>query len=96
MKELPLIACSLYAGEQSARLDEWRALASRALEVTPSSAGAAVRFAAADEPEARRLAALETRCCPFFSFEFAPAGDGIVMSVRAPVDARELVERLFA
>ncbi len=95
-RELPLIACSLPAGEQGARLQQWRALVSRAVAVTWTDAGAMLTFEERDVVAARHLAALESRCCTFFTFDFETDVSQLRMSVGAPPGARELVQRLLS
>jgi MerR family copper efflux transcriptional regulator len=96
MKELPLIACSLPASSQGARLDEWHALVDAATTRARTGVGAILRFGPADAARARALAAAEKECCPFFSFEFLEEGDETTMLIRAPLQAAELIDRLLA
>lgn len=95
-RELPMIACTLDATDMSARLVEWRALASRATSIETTDQGTTMHFDASVEPEARRLAGLEMQCCPFFTFAFAESDIGFAMSVGAPAEAVDLVARLLA
>jgi hypothetical protein len=48
------------------------------------------------EATARDLAERETRCCSFFSFEFQPAADDLVMSIAVPNDHVEVLDALQA
>lgn len=91
-----MIACSLPAGAQTTRLEEWRALVDRASTVSRTGVGAILRFGEADAAEARALAAAEHECCPFFNFEFLEEGEETTMLIRAPLEARELVDRLIS
>lgn len=83
-RHLPLIACSLDASCQSARLAEWDALLRLAdlRESIPNG----VRYtlaAAAIEERLRALAAAEKQCCPFFEFQIGRTGDRVDMTVTA-------------
>jgi hypothetical protein len=43
----------------------------------------------------RELADLESRCCAFLRFELARDGEGIVLDVTGPADARPVIESFF-
>ncbi len=46
------------------------------------------------ESRARDLAALETACCSFFSFEFGTAGADLIMSIAVPIGRIEVLDAL--
>jgi hypothetical protein len=91
------IACTLDAGALGERLAAWRALLAQVRRREPLEGGVRLRFpaGAALAGEAERLAAAEQACCSFFAFELAVRPDGTVLDVRAPAEARELVDALF-
>jgi hypothetical protein len=90
----PPIACTLDGGAFGERVAEWETLAQRSLiESTQTATGVRLRFR--DEPgveeELRRLLALEEACCAFLTFDLDSAGAELVLSVRGPAEAAELV-----
>jgi hypothetical protein len=48
------------------------------------------------ETTARDLAARESECCSFFSFEFESAGDDVVMHVGVPPQQVEVLDAIEA
>ena len=48
------------------------------------------------ETTARDLGARESACCSFFTFEFEPAGDGVVMHVGVPPSHVEVLDAIEA
>ncbi|HVL89923.1 MAG TPA: hypothetical protein VM841_06780 [Actinomycetota bacterium] len=91
MKELPLIACSLDASGQKERAAEWRALVARSRGAEMRPDGLHIRVEPGDDAEARRLADLESRCCPFFTFSFEPGGFTVGGSPDAVTAAKRLL-----
>lgn len=89
------VACSLKPGELDGRAAQWRQLLAdgrhreidQGLEVTVPSARAG---------ELAALCVAEQECCPFFDFVLRLDGPMVHLEVRAPEQARELVERLIA
>jgi hypothetical protein len=45
--------------------------------------------------QAARLAALEQQCCRFFGFTIDLSADTAVLTVRAPAEARDLLDAVF-
>jgi hypothetical protein len=97
MASLPLIACTLSADGQRARLADWRALLATAAGRTAIDGGARYTFEAGDQAEAslRRLAAAEQGCCPFFDFAVVRSGESIELRVTAPAEAQDALRFLF-
>jgi hypothetical protein len=98
------IACTLPAGDMSARLDEWNELlagkqdllqgvtARRAL----ADGGIRLEFGpGSDVAEIARLAAAEQSCCRFFSFSLVIDIRGIALEVHAPTAGRPVLIALF-
>ncbi len=48
------------------------------------------------EPFARELAAKETSCCSFFTFDFASTADGLLMAVGVPEAQVEVLDAVAA
>ena len=92
----PPIACTLAAGALHGRLDEWQRLLRHAVARSALDDGVRVEFdAAMPAGELMRLVAAEQDCCQFFSFAITVDTRGIALEVRAPSDARPIVESLF-
>ena len=98
------IACTLPAGDMSARLDDWNQLlagkqdllqgvtARRALD----DGGVRLEFGpGSDVAEIARLAAAEQSCCRFFSFSLVIDTRGIALEVHAPPAGRPVLTALF-
>jgi DNA-binding transcriptional MerR regulator len=91
------IACTLPADEMAPRLDAWRALLARAVDVIDVDHG--VRIALVDGVDVAAVAELaqaEQACCSFLSFAVAIDGDGVALEVRGPDDARPVIDALAA
>jgi MerR family transcriptional regulator, copper efflux regulator len=89
------VACSLDAGAYRDRIDEWDNLLDGAEVTVLRDGGRSARIPAERAGDATRLAVAEQRCCPFLSFGLEFAGDRVVLTARAPEQARELVDALF-
>lgn len=46
--------------------------------------------------QVRQMVDQEQACCPFLSFEIAERHDGVVVVIKAPEDAREMADTVFA
>jgi MerR family copper efflux transcriptional regulator len=80
--EPPLVACSLSAGSQRERFDQWHALLGAAtIEHTANGVVAELPIAAVSELTA--LIVAEQECCPFFAFEVAFLGQRLRLSIAA-------------
>jgi hypothetical protein len=93
----PLIACSLDAQGQRARLAEWADVLRQAVAYEYIADGVRYEFRASEELEARlrELCDLESRCCPFLGFAVARAGEWVVISVTAPPEAQAALRFVF-
>jgi hypothetical protein len=97
MRGDPPIACTLQAGSLRGRLDEWRSLLDHAVARRDiDESGVRVEFGD-DVPtgDLMRLVAAEQDCCQFLRFAITVDTRGIALEVRAPSDARPIVESLF-
>jgi hypothetical protein len=96
--KLPLIACSLDAKDQPARLAEWRELLSGATAHEETPEGVRYTFVADEhgEQRIRDLSAAEHECCPFLEFDVAHRADEVVLTVSAQPDALDALRFVFA
>ena len=94
---LPVIACSLDATGQQARLAEWRDLLAAAVSREETSGGVRYAFAAdaRAEQRIRDLAAAEHGCCSFLEFDVRRHADRVLMSVTAPPDGLDALRLIF-
>jgi MerR family copper efflux transcriptional regulator len=95
---LPLIACSLDATGQEARLAEWQELLGQAASREETPDGARFTFVAdeRDEQRIRELAAAEHECCAFLEFDVTRREDQVVMSVTTRPDALDALRFVFS
>jgi hypothetical protein len=95
--ELPLIACSLDATGQMARLSEWKQLLGTAVARAVVPHGVAFVFVGEEgvEERVRELAEAEQACCAFFDFQVSRDGDRVEMTVLAPAEAQAALRFLF-
>lgn len=88
------VACSLQPGEFHERAHRWQEVLAdgqrRAIDQ-----GVAVSVPAARAGELAALCVAEQECCPFFDFVLRLEGPMASLEVRAPADARTLVEQLM-
>ena len=93
---LPLIACSLDAGEQEQRLADWSSLLQGATRRQAIPDGVRYTFAASElESQVRALATAEKACCAFLDFDFVRTGEALHMTVTAPPDAVTALRFIF-
>ena len=93
--DLP-VACSLGSDSLRGRLDEWQNLLQHAVGRRATDDGVRVEFdSAVPTGELMRLVAAEQACCQFFRFAITVDTRGIALEVRAPSEARPIVESLF-
>ena len=92
----PMIACTLPAGSMKGRISDWQSLLAH-VERRESIDGGVRTVFAASVPigDLMRLVAAEQACCPFFRFAITVDTRGVALEVRAPDDARSVVESLF-
>jgi hypothetical protein len=85
---LPVLACSLDAGDQVDRLREWRLLSDGDVIVghTVSPGRLEVRYRLDPDrvDELRRLAEAERCCCAFAEFTLTTREDAVVLTVTGP------------
>jgi hypothetical protein len=78
------------------RVAEWQVLLDRAASRQSLDDGAVrLSFARGDFAELARLVDAEQECCAFFAFTITVDAEGVVLDVRAPVDAAEMTAALF-
>jgi hypothetical protein len=83
--------------EQGDRAAEWVAVRNRATRRAMTDDGARLEFA----PDAELAAALadlvvrEVECCAFFTFTISVDRDGLVLTIGAPDEAREILAALM-
>jgi hypothetical protein len=95
----PPIACTLTPGERRDRTGELAALAARALrsrERTPEGERLVFADSPATERALRAAIAAEASCCSFLRMALTRAGDGLVLDIAGPEDARPVIAELFA
>lgn len=94
---LPLIACSLDATGQQARLTQWRDLLAGAVSREEISGGVRYAFVAdaGAEQRTRDLAAAEHGCCSFLEFDVRRHADRILMDVTAEPDGLDTLLWIF-
>jgi hypothetical protein len=93
------IACTLSRGQYDDRAGELAALAARALRSREQTAdGERLVFTggADTERELRAVIAAESRCCAFLRIDLRRAGEGLVLDIAGPPDARPIIAGLFA
>ena len=97
-EQLPLIACSLDAAGQQARLSDWAKLLRQAAAREATAGGVRYSFPAANELERRirDLAAAEQGCCSFLEFAVSRTGGEIEMTVTAPADGQDALRFIFS
>ena len=92
----PAIACTLSAGSMKGRLADWRALLGYVDRREEIDSGVRCVFASSvPHGELTRLVAAEQDCCQFFRFAITVDARGVALEVRAPDDARAIVESMF-
>lgn len=92
----PAIACTLSAGSMRGRLADWDELLAHVERRTPIDGGVRCAFGASVPAERlMRLVAAEQDCCQFFQFAITVDTRGLALEVRAPADARSILESIF-
>lgn len=92
----PAIACTLSAGSMRGRLADWDDLLAHVALRTPIDGGLRCEFGASVPAERlMRLVAAEQDCCQFFQFTITVDTRGLALEVRAPGDARSILESMF-
>jgi hypothetical protein len=92
----PDIACTLEVEAMPGRLDAWRLVLAAVSAREPVDGGLRLTLAeGADVAALAELVAAEQACCRFFAFALTVDQRGLGLEVRAPDEARELVDALF-
>jgi DNA-binding transcriptional MerR regulator len=91
----PPIACTLAAGDQADRVEEWRRLLAQADGRESVDGGLTFRFPPALAGRVAELAAAEQGCCTFFEFTLHLVTGGLRFQVQVPEDAAPLLADMF-
>jgi MerR family copper efflux transcriptional regulator len=92
----PAIACTLSAGSMKGRMADWQALLAHVERRTSIDGGVRSVFAPSlPMDDLTRLVAAEQDCCQFLRFAITVDARGVALEVRAPEDARSIVESMF-
>jgi hypothetical protein len=94
----PPIACTLSRSDYADRTRELAALAARALRSRePTPDGERLVFADTEqiESELRAAIAAEASCCSFLRMDLVRRGEGLVLDIAGPPEARPLISELF-
>jgi MerR family transcriptional regulator, copper efflux regulator len=93
--EIP-IACTLEPGAMPDRLAEWANVVDHVTRRTPIDGGLRIELRPdVDLADLGRLIGAEQHCCAFVQFALIVDADGIVLEVRAPEPAADIVTDLF-
>ncbi|MGX1778489.1 hypothetical protein ACWIGW_40725 [Nocardia brasiliensis] len=95
----PMQGCTLPTAAQPVREAEFAALFAAAVRTVQRPSPNVLRLvvAAAAEQTARDLAARESGCCSFFTFEFTPRGpDTVWMDIKVPAARVAVLDGLAA
>jgi DNA-binding transcriptional MerR regulator len=95
-REVAPIACSLHPNELHERATRWHDVLAGGQRQTIDQGVMVVSVPAARAGELAALCVAEQECCPFFDFVLRFDGPVVHLQVRAPHDARELVDQLLA
>ena len=78
------------------RLADWDDLLAHVAHRAPLDGGVRCEFGASVPAERlMRLVAAEQDCCQFFQFAITVDTRGVALEVRAPIDARSILESMF-
>ncbi|MGW4632890.1 hypothetical protein [Nocardia sp. NPDC004415] len=91
-------ACTLPTTEQPIRIAEFDRFFAESVHSTTRTAPTRLDLVLAADAEAvaRDLAARETSCCSFFTFDFNTTGTGLVMQVGVPAAYVEVLDAFAA
>jgi MerR family transcriptional regulator, copper efflux regulator len=95
----PPLACTLDAGQMSARLIAFDELAQDALleqHDLPEGVRLRLRNSPAIERRTRELVAAEARCCAFLDFRLRVDDDALELEITGPEHARTIIDQLLA
>lgn len=92
----PSIVCTLEPDEMQDRGREWRTMLAGVTGRAPVDGGLRLAFGPeTNVGDLARLVEAEQGCCSFFGFALTFDARGVALEVRAPVEARGLVDELF-
>jgi hypothetical protein len=90
-------ACTLPTPERPLRVAEFDALFSHVLRMQrPEPMQLDLVLHSEAETTARDLAARESECCSFFTFDFESAGEDVVMHIGVPPEQVEVLDAIEA
>ena len=92
------IACTLSAGDATARVAEWQGFLERDVaEIVRTPGSARLRLEARDDAVLRAtdLARREKGCCAFFDFRLVLLPDAVWLEVDAPDQAAPILDELL-
>jgi hypothetical protein len=90
-------ACTLPTAERPLRIAEFDEFFAAVLQSTrPQPTRLDLVVPPAAETTGRDLADRESECCSFFTFEFEPAGDDVVMHINVPPSHVDVLDALEA
>ena len=93
--EIP-IACTLEPGAMPDRRPEWAGLLEHTTRRSAIDGGVRIELGPdVDVRDLGRLIGAEQHCCAFFRFSLIVDADGIVLEVRAPELAADIITELF-
>lgn len=88
------IACTLDPAAMSDRVDQWQVVLAGVVARERIDEGLRLAFGSRDVVVLADLVEQEQRCCSFFEFAIGIT-DRVTLEVRAPADARPILEELF-
>lgn len=92
----PALACTLAADSMKGRMADWHSLLAHVERREPIDGGVrSVFMSSVPIGDLMRLVAAEQDCCQFFRFAITVDTRGVALEVRAPDDARGIVESMF-
>lgn len=92
----PLV-CTLDSADMPGRLQEWRDVVAHVVDREVIDGGTRVRLDAATPlDQLALLVAAEHGCCSFFAFAITVDHRGVALEVRAPTEAKAVVDSLLA
>lgn len=93
----PPVVCTLDGASIGDRVQEWHDVLARSVSRDETDGGIRVTFPMEVDlaAEVSRLAAAEVGCCAFFEFTVELSPSAVVLAVRAPAEAADLVAELL-
>jgi MerR family copper efflux transcriptional regulator len=97
-RKLPLVACSLAAEDQRARLDAWASLLASAVSRAEVPEGMCYVFRPGSvfTERVRDLAAAEAECCTFLDFETVEQNNELRLTVTSHPEGLAALRFIFA